>query len=75
MGEHGTQEDEKGDQEKNTHPEGDLDQIIEPTKEKMLLMAEEERNLGAVPLSTYIGYLKHAGGAYWALTILLLLLL
>ncbi len=30
------------------------------------LMSEEERNRGAVPMSVYASYLRHAGGIIWA---------
>ena len=30
------------------------------------LMSEEERNRGAVPMSVYAKYLRHAGGVIWA---------
>ncbi|KAH8110166.1 multidrug resistance-associated ABC transporter [Phellopilus nigrolimitatus] len=44
-------------------------------KAKAQLMSEEERNRGAVPFSIYNQYLKHAGGAFWAPVIILLLTL
>jgi ATP-binding cassette subfamily C (CFTR/MRP) protein 1 len=40
-----------------------------------VLMSTEERNTGAVSLSTYKQYLRYAGGVVWAPGILLLLIL
>lgn len=39
------------------------------------LMSEEERNRGAVPMSVYANYLRHAGGVIWAPVILAILTL
>ncbi|KLO19493.1 multidrug resistance-associated ABC transporter [Schizopora paradoxa] len=39
------------------------------------LMSEEERNRGAVPLSVYSNYLRHAGGVLWAPVIIAILTL
>ncbi|EJD02283.1 multidrug resistance-associated ABC transporter [Fomitiporia mediterranea MF3/22] len=44
-------------------------------KPQQQLMTEEERNIGAVPLTVYKKYLKYAGGIIWAPTIILLLAL
>lgn len=39
------------------------------------LMSEEERNRGAVPMSVYTNYLRHAGGVIWAPVIIVILTL
>ncbi|KAI5122830.1 hypothetical protein M0805_003125 [Coniferiporia weirii] len=44
-------------------------------KQKSQLMSEEERNRGAVPLSTYSKFLQYAGSILWAPAIVLLLTL
>lgn len=44
-----------------------------PAKPRNQLMAEEERNRGAVPASVYTKYLKHAGGVFWGPFIILVL--
>lgn len=69
-----TEEEEK-EKKNDEQAAGGVDKIAEPAKEKTALMSEEERNRGAVPLSTYAAYLKHAGGIYWAPMIFLLLTL
>lgn len=49
--------------------------VDSPKKARAQLMQDEERNKGAVPLSTYAKYVKYAGGVFWAPVIILLLAL
>ncbi|KAI0795051.1 multidrug resistance-associated ABC transporter [Abortiporus biennis] len=43
--------------------------------ENAALMQEEERNTGSVDAQVYVGYLRYAGGIFWAPVIVLLLVL
>ncbi|KAH8110164.1 multidrug resistance-associated ABC transporter [Phellopilus nigrolimitatus] len=83
--EYGVLENEEGDEasespDARTKPTANSQDIDSPEKPqdgkvKAQLMSEEERNRGAVPFSIYNQYLKHAGGAFWAPVIILLLTL